>query len=667
MKTKTIKKTALLTALLLTAGIVLSACGQGASERQTMYGAWKTVKAPTCTEVGVETRTSLTDAGVSQSRYIPALGHDYGEWEIVTAATTEAAGLQRQYCKHDNAHFVEEVIPKLSGMPGEEPDPEEPETIPEPPAIPADGAGVFVLGGYATFIEEARVYAVVKDFENYCNENGIERGFIGWRMYPESTVAELCTAVRLDNDVDALLGVGNNINSAGNLDGGYVTAKSDAVTIYFSGGANDATRRHARMNDQTLTLAYWEYILSDRAVAILTAVLPPKVRPATESPVVEDAPGVFLLGGYATFIKEEKIYLISKDFESYCNENAIARSSIGWRMYPESTVADLSAAVRTDNDVDALLGAGNNINSTGNLDGGYVKAKSDAVTIYFNGGANDATRRHVRMNDEALTMAFWEYILSQRAADILELNCEHRYVNGFCSICGALKPLESVRILLVGNSYTYYNDHMLANTLKALAADARYNVTVDEISYGSSRLQYYYDGQYSDEFKALLDANTYQYIVLQEHSTYPVSSKTNFVNSVTALNALLTEKQSSAEVVMYMTWARRIDNSWLADNNMTAKEMEDKLYDAYSAAATAIGARLAPVGRAFGLLRENPIEMYAEDATHPSPAGSYLAALMLYASIFGENPAAASYTPAGVALTEAALLRTTARAAVKAG
>jgi predicted small secreted protein len=46
MKTRAIKKTALLTALLLTAGIVLSACGQGASERQTMYGAWKRIKTP---------------------------------------------------------------------------------------------------------------------------------------------------------------------------------------------------------------------------------------------------------------------------------------------------------------------------------------------------------------------------------------------------------------------------------------------------------------------------------------------------------------------------------------------------------------------------------------------------------------------------------------------
>jgi hypothetical protein len=264
---KKIKKASVLIVLVFILGVVLVACDAG-EPNHILYGTWKEITAPTCTHVGEEIRVS-TNGTITQSRYIAALGHDWGDWEIFIPATEDEPGLLREYCKHDSNHYIEReysLEENNGGGSGEI-------VIPPPPAIPADGPGVFVIGGYARYISEIKVYAIVKDFEIYCNENAIPRAFIGWRMYDGETlgVVDFCAAVRADNCIDALLGVGNNINSVGNLDGGYVTQKSPSTVTIWNGGVNtDTSRYHAITNNDSLTLAFWEYIHSARAVAILT-------------------------------------------------------------------------------------------------------------------------------------------------------------------------------------------------------------------------------------------------------------------------------------------------------------------------------------------------------------------------------------------------------------
>lgn len=262
---KKINKSIVLIALVVVLSVMFVACSGGG---EIYYSAWKTTKAPTCTHVGEETRICRADASLNQTRPVPALGHEYGEWEILTPATDTETGLQRAYCVHDRRHYIEETIPMTSsGSTGET-------KIPAPPAIPNDGEGIFVLAGYAAYISEAKIYALIKDFEAYCNENSIPRVFIGWRMYSSDLlVKDLSDSIRLDNDIDVLLGGGNNIDSAGNLDGGFVVEKSAAATIYsLHRDELNTARRHARMNDDNLTKAFWTYIFTSRATAILTAI-----------------------------------------------------------------------------------------------------------------------------------------------------------------------------------------------------------------------------------------------------------------------------------------------------------------------------------------------------------------------------------------------------------
>lgn len=70
-------------------------------------------KAPTCTEAGVKTFT-CSQCHNTKTEPIPALDHDWGEWEVKTPATEETEGKKTRTCKRDSTHTETQTIPKLN-------------------------------------------------------------------------------------------------------------------------------------------------------------------------------------------------------------------------------------------------------------------------------------------------------------------------------------------------------------------------------------------------------------------------------------------------------------------------------------------------------------------------------------------------------------------------
>ena len=57
-------------------------------------------------------------------------------------------------------------------------------------------------------------------------------------------------------------------------------------------------------------------------------------------------------------------------------------------------------------------------------------------------------------------------------------------------------------------------------------------------------------------------------------------------------------------------------------------------------------------------MKERPgLDMYASDREHPSISGTYLAANVVYATVFGKSPVGSTYFPSGVGQEEAAFLQ----------
>ena len=82
-------------------------------------------------------------------------------------------------------------------------------------------------------------------------------------------------------------------------------------------------------------------------------------------------------------------------------------------------------------------------------------------------------------------------------------------------------------------------------------------------------------------------------------------------------------------MVLYMTWARK-------------KEPENQrvLTDSYNIIGKEVGATVVPVGTAWQKLlakHDEPV-LHSADGSHPTVAGSYLAAYTFYCTLFGGNP-----------------------------
>ena len=207
-----------------------------------------------------------------------------------------------------------------------------------------------------------------------------------------------------------------------------------------------------------------------------------------------------------------------------------------------------------------------------------------------------------------------------------------------------------VTILYIGNSFTTRND--LPGMMRELASCAGRTVENEVISAGGASLRRHFNAGAT----AKITGGKWDYVVLQEQSTLPIKNRARFHENVREFVPAIEE--SGAKLVLYMTWARK-------------KEPENQklLAEAYDEIGTDLGAVVVPAGRAWELMmasHDKP-SLHAEDGSHPTVAGTYLAAYVFYAKLFGGKTAELLPELAGLPDEDRVLLRefaeTTARSA----
>jgi PKD repeat protein len=216
------------------------------------------------------------------------------------------------------------------------------------------------------------------------------------------------------------------------------------------------------------------------------------------------------------------------------------------------------------------------------------------------------------------------------------------------------------KILFVGNSYIYVNNLPLVLYNLALSNG-------DTIIYDSSAPGGYTLLQHTTNATTLskINAQNWDYVVLQEQSQKPsfppsqVQSET--YPYATQLNDLILANDSCTETVFYMTWGRKYgdaSNCAFYPPLCTFEGMQARLRQSYLEMADDNQAIASPVGEAFKYSRmaDSTINLYSSDNSHPSVAGTYLAACTFYATIFETSPVGLSYT-GGLNTAQAAFLQ----------
>lgn len=191
-------------------------------------------------------------------------------------------------------------------------------------------------------------------------------------------------------------------------------------------------------------------------------------------------------------------------------------------------------------------------------------------------------------------------------------------------------------ILFIGNSFTARNN--VPQLLVDLAAERGHEVRFDLIQAGGASLRMHWNK--GDALKAITK-NRYDWVVLQEQSTLPVK---NAVRTRENIELFVEPVASSgAKLALYLTWARR-----------NAPESQKLITDAYTSIGKQVGATVVPAGvawEAFLAKHKTPV-LHDKDMSHPTLAGSYLAACVFLGALFKENATGIESDLKGVTASE---------------
>ncbi|WP_322639293.1 SGNH/GDSL hydrolase family protein [Nostoc sp. EspVER01] len=183
---------------------------------------------------------------------------------------------------------------------------------------------------------------------------------------------------------------------------------------------------------------------------------------------------------------------------------------------------------------------------------------------------------------------------------------------------------QVIRVLFIGNSYTYFNDLPWLTQQLAASAKEPKKLETEMVVIGGATLQNHWK---RGKALRLLKAKRWDYVVLQEQSTLPITNPKEMYKYATLFDAEI--KRVNSQTVFYLTWAKQ-----------NQPETQQILTDAYMNIAQELKAKVAPVGIAWQKVQEaNPkLNLYSSDKSHPSPIGSYVAACVFYTTFYENSP-----------------------------
>ncbi len=186
---------------------------------------------------------------------------------------------------------------------------------------------------------------------------------------------------------------------------------------------------------------------------------------------------------------------------------------------------------------------------------------------------------------------------------------------------------DSLRVLFVGNSLTFYND--LPSLVEELSRGAGVERPVDAERIARGGDSFYTHTERRDDGAPLkiIVQGGWDVVVLQENGRFAARGG---VDSFPFASRLVrAARAAGAKPLFYMTWAYR-----------DRPETLPKIRDTYEKLGSRLEVPVAPVGEAWRLARDNAsdIDLFAEDGIHPSPEGSYLAACVIFATLYQQSP-----------------------------
>jgi hypothetical protein len=230
------------------------------------------------------------------------------------------------------------------------------------------------------------------------------------------------------------------------------------------------------------------------------------------------------------------------------------------------------------------------------------------------------------------------------------------------SVAAANGQSQAKKVLFLGNSYTSYNNlpQIIADVATSMGDTLEWDIEAP----GGWWL---YDHSISAASINKIEAGNWDYVVLQDQSqamTLPDSQMALGISSIQKLDSIINEYNPCAETMFYMTWGRKNGDSlfyqvyspWYEEP--TYQFMDSLIHERYMQMSILNNAEVSPVGAVWKYIRQNNpgIELYQSDESHPSLAGSYLAACSFYTTLFRKDPTLISFN-SSLSITDATTIK----------
>lgn len=231
---------------------------------------------------------------------------------------------------------------------------------------------------------------------------------------------------------------------------------------------------------------------------------------------------------------------------------------------------------------------------------------------------------------------------------------------------------DSIKVLYLGNSHTFYND--LPQLTYDLALSNGDTIIFESNTPGGCTLGHPENGHFYNQISLeLILSMEWDYVILQEQSLFAVIDyyRDNYMYpGARSLDSLIKLNNECTETIIQLIWGKKSGGEFCINSHCTIdfmnfSHMQDSLTAEYLRLADTLSCTVAPTGEAWKEVIQNneALELFSPDESHPSLAGSYLTACVYYAVLFQKSPAGLSFT-GGLESADALYLQQTADAIV---
>jgi len=185
------------------------------------------------------------------------------------------------------------------------------------------------------------------------------------------------------------------------------------------------------------------------------------------------------------------------------------------------------------------------------------------------------------------------------------------------------EPADGLRVLFIGNSLTYTNN--LPSIIEAMAeATNQKRFVYKAVAFPNYSLEDHWNQ--GDARKALAD-NKWDVVVMQQGPSASMEGRRLLIEYSRRFAELI--RRAGARPALYMVWPA----------TSRSGDFDDVSYT-YRRAAQEVKGMIFPAGEAWRAAwrRDKKLALYSPDGLHPTVAGSYLAALVIYEQLYGQLP-----------------------------